>query len=70
MTVHVANIDTSLKLNHLKMLVTGKAKEVMAGLGYTGDRYDVAWNTLVAHFGSGSQGTTETHLYLSTRSIL
>ena len=37
-------------MNHLKTLVTGKAKEVIAGLGYTEDMYDVAWNTLVAHF--------------------
>ena len=50
-TVHAANIDASLKINHLKTLVTGKAREVIAGLGYTGDMYDVAWNTLVAHFG-------------------
>ena len=38
-------------MNHLKTLVTGKAKEVIAGLGYTGDMYDIAWNTLVTHFG-------------------
>ena len=38
-------------MNHFKTLVTGKAKEVIAGLGYTGDMYDVAWNTLVTHFG-------------------
>ena len=50
-TVHAANIDTSLKMNHLKTLVTRKAKEVIAGLRYTGDMYDIAWNTLVAHFG-------------------
>ena len=50
-TVHAANIDTSLKMNHLKTLVTGEAKEVIAGLGYAGDMYDFAWNTLVAHFG-------------------
>ena len=50
-TVHAANIDASLKMNLLKTLVTGKAKEVIAGLGYTGDMYDIAWNTLVAHFG-------------------
>ena len=51
-TVHAANIDASLKMNHLKTLVTGKAKEVIAGLGgYTGDMYDIAWNTLVTHFG-------------------
>ena len=50
-TVHAANINTSLKMNHLETLVSGKAKKVIAGLGYTGDMYDVAWNTLVAHFG-------------------
>ena len=50
-TVNDANIDSSLKMNHLKTLVTGEAKEVIPGLGYTGDMYDVAWNTLVAHFG-------------------
>ena len=50
-TVHATNIDTSLKMNHLETLVTGKAKEVIAGLGYTGDMVDVAWKTLVAHFG-------------------
>ena len=38
-------------MNHLKTLVTGKAKEVIAGLGYTADKYDIAWVTLVAHFG-------------------
>ena len=50
-TVHAANIDASLKMNHLKTLVTGKAKEVLAGLGYTGDINGIAWNTLVAQFG-------------------
>ena len=38
-------------MNHLKKLVTWKAKEVIAGRGCTGDMYDVAWNTLVPHFG-------------------
>ena len=38
-------------MNHLKTLVTGKAKKVIAGLGYTGYMYDIALNTLVAHFG-------------------
>ena len=36
-TVHIANIDTRVKMNHLKTLVTGKAKEVIAGLSFTGD---------------------------------
>ena len=34
-TVHAAIIHTSLKINHLKTSVTGKAKEVIAGLGFT-----------------------------------
>ena len=46
-TVHAANINTNVKNNHLKTLVTGKAKGAIAGLCYTGDMYDVAWNTLV-----------------------
>ena len=50
-TAHAANIADSLKMNHLKTLVTGEAKEVISGLGYTGAMYDVAWNTLFAHFG-------------------
>ena len=49
-TVHAANIDASLKMTHIKVLVSGKAKEVIAGLGSTGEMYDIAWNTLVAHF--------------------
>ena len=49
--VHAWNIGTSLEMYHLKTLVNGIAKEVKAGLGYTGHMYDVAWNTLVAHFG-------------------
>ena len=36
-TVYAANMDDSLKMNHLKTMVTGKAKEVIAGLGYTAE---------------------------------
>ena len=50
-TVHAANIDDSVKMNHLKTMVTGKAKEAIAGLGYTGEMYNVAWNVLVRNFG-------------------
>ena len=46
-TVHAANIDDSVKMNHLKTMVTGKAKEAIAGLGYTAEMYNVAWNVLV-----------------------
>ena len=41
-TVHAANIDDSVKMNHLKTMVTGKAKEAIAGLGYTAEMYNVA----------------------------
>ena len=50
-TVHAANIDDSVKMNHLKTKVTGKAKEAIAGLGYTAEMYNVAWNVLVRNFG-------------------
>ena len=46
-TIHAANIDDSVKMNHLKTMVTGKAKEAIAGLGYTAEMYNVAWNVLV-----------------------
>ena len=42
-TVHAANMDDSVKMNHLKTMVTGKAKEAIAGLGYTAEMYNVAW---------------------------
>ena len=50
-TVQAANIDGSVKMNHLKRMVTGKAKEAIAGLGYTAEMYNVAWNVLVRNFG-------------------
>ena len=50
-TVHAANIDDSVKMNHLKTMVTGKAKEAIAGLEYTAEMYNVAWNVLVRNFG-------------------
>ena len=50
-TVHAANIDDSVKMNHLKTMVTGKSKEAIAGLWYTAEMYNVAWNVLVRNFG-------------------
>ena len=50
-TVHASNMDDSVKMNHLKTMVTGKAKEAIAGLGYTAEMYNVAWNVLVRNFG-------------------
>ena len=50
-TVHAANMDESVKMNHLKTMVTGKGKEAIAGLGLTAEMYNVAWNILVRNFG-------------------
>ena len=50
-TVHAANMDDSVKMNHLKTMITGKAKEAIAGVGYTAEMYNVAWNVLVRNFG-------------------
>ena len=50
-TVQAANMDDSVKMNHLKTMVTGKAKEAIAGLGYTAEMHNVAWNVLVRNFG-------------------
>ena len=36
-SVHAANMDDSVKMNHLKTMVTGIAKEAIAGLGYTAE---------------------------------
>ena len=38
-------------MNHQKTMVTDKAKETIAGLGYTAEMYNVAWNVLVRNFG-------------------
>ena len=46
-TVHAANMDERVMMNHLKTMVTGKSKEAIAGLGYSAEMYNVAWNVLV-----------------------
>ena len=46
-TVHAANMDDSVKMNHLKTRVPGEAKEAIAGLRYTAEMYTVVWNVLV-----------------------
>ena len=50
-TVHAANMDDGVKMNHLQAMVTGKAKEAIAGMRYTAEMYNVAWNVLVRNFG-------------------
>ena len=44
-------MDDSVNMNHLKAIVTGKTKEAIAGLGYTAEMYNVAWNVLVRNVG-------------------
>ncbi len=41
-TVHAAHITDSTKKQHLKTLVTGKAKEAIADLGFSGEMYHAA----------------------------
>ena len=50
-TVHAVNMDDSVKINHLKTMVTGKVKEAIAGMVYTAEMYNVAWNVLVRNVG-------------------
>ena len=50
-TVNKSNITDDEKMNHLKTLVVGKAKEVVAGFGYSGKYYQAAWNKLEKTFG-------------------
>ena len=50
-TIHNAPIDDNAKMSHLKILVKGKAKAAIVGLGYSGVMYSAAWNVLVTNFG-------------------
>ncbi len=52
MTVHAANTTDSTKMQLLKTLVTGKAEEAIAGLGFWGEMYHAAWNIRVTNFGN------------------
>ena len=50
-TIHNAPIDDNAQMGHLKTLLKGKAKEAIAGLGYSRSLYTAAWNALVTNFG-------------------
>ena len=72
-TVHAANMDDSVKMNHLKTMVTGKAKEAIAGLGYTAEMYNVAWNRSSSKLWKTSNGcecSTKANLFLSADETL
>ena len=38
--INAAKMDDSVKMNHLKTMVTGKGREAVAGLVYTAETYD------------------------------
>jgi hypothetical protein len=50
-TVDSSRLTDSEKMNYLKTLLTGKAKQAVAGMGYSGEMYHVAWSTLEKKFG-------------------
>ena len=44
-------MDESVKMNHLKTMVSHRAKEAVAGLCYTAEMYNMAWNVPVRNIG-------------------
>ena len=46
-----STISDDEKMTHLKTLLTGPAKNALAGMGYSGVMYDTAWKTLERKFG-------------------
>ena len=50
-TVDESGASDCHKKQYLKTLVTGKAKAVIEGMGYSGQMYHVAWQTLEHDFG-------------------
>ena len=50
-TVEKRMIPDSEKMRHLKTLLTGKAISAISGMGYSGQFYSAAWNTLERKIG-------------------
>ena len=50
-TVDQRPIPDSEKMSHLKTLLTGKARSVISGMGYSGQFYGAAWSILERKFG-------------------
>ncbi len=50
-TARKANLSDDEKMNHLKTLVSGKAKHAIQGMGFSGAMYARAWTTLQRKFG-------------------
>ena len=50
-TVDSSNISKDEKMKHLKILLVGKVKRAVNGMGYAGAMYDHAWNSLQRKFG-------------------
>ena len=50
-TVDQRPIADSEEMNHLKTLLTGKARSAISGMGYSGQFYGAAWGILERKFG-------------------
>ena len=50
-TVDQRPIPDSEKMNHLKTLLTGKARSAISGMGYSGQFYGAAWSILEKKLG-------------------
>ena len=50
-TVDQRPIPDSVKMNHLKTLLTGTARSAISGMGYSGQFYSAAWSILERKFG-------------------
>ena len=50
-TVVQRPIPDSVKMRHLKTLLTGKARSAISGMGYSGQFYGAAWSILERKFG-------------------
>ena len=50
-TVDQRPIPDSEKMSYLRTLLTGKARSVVSGMGYSGQFYGAAWSILERKFG-------------------
>ena len=50
-TIEQSGFADSVKMNHLKTLVTGRAKATIKSMEYSGQTYHMAWQTLAQDFG-------------------
>ena len=75
-TVDWAAVDKTVKMNHLKALVRGKAEAAIAGMRLSGQMYDLAWSPMERHFGrqqiivNAQLKQIHSHPYINSRNSL